>query len=47
LPATRACDRAPQFRPTATVKDIMTSIVDPSADVLWNSVATIVTATGN
>ncbi len=32
----------PQFRPTATVKDIMTSIVDPESDVLWNAVATIV-----
>ena len=36
----------PQFRPTATVKDIMTSIVDPEADVLWNAVATIVSLTG-
>ena len=36
----------PQFRPTATVKDIMTSIVDPESDVLWNAVATIVTLTG-
>jgi plastocyanin len=35
-----------QFRPTATIKDIMTSIIDPEADVLWNSVATIVSATG-
>ena len=41
-------ERAPatQFRPTATVKDIMTSIIDPEADVLWNSVATIVSLTG-
>lgn len=41
-------DRAPdaQFRPTATVKDLMTSVIDPEADVLWNSVATIVTASG-
>jgi plastocyanin len=36
----------PSFRPTATVKDIMKSIVDPEADVLWNSVATIVTIEG-
>ena len=36
----------PQYRPTATVKDIMTSIIDPEADVLWNSVATIVSLTG-
>ena len=35
-----------QFRPTATVKDIMTSIIDPEADVLWNSVATIVSVKG-
>ena len=34
------------YRPTATVKDIMDSIVDPSADVLWESVATIITAAG-
>ena len=41
-------ERAPQsqFRPTATVKDIMTSIIDPEADVLWNSVATIVSVKG-
>lgn len=36
----------PEFRPTATVKDIMTSIIDPEADVLWNSVATIVRLSG-
>jgi hypothetical protein len=34
------------FRPTATVKDIMDSMVDVSADVLWESVATIVNAKG-
>ena len=34
------------LRPTATIKDIMDSLVDPSADVLWESVATIVTAKG-
>jgi hypothetical protein len=41
-------ERTPQsqFRPTATVKDIMTSIIDPEADVLWNSVATIVSVKG-
>jgi hypothetical protein len=37
---------AAQFRPTATVKDIMTSIVDPESDVIWNSVATVVSVTG-
>ena len=41
-------ERPPQspFRPTATIKDIMTSIIDPEADVLWNSVATIVSLSG-
>lgn len=34
------------FRPTSTVKDIMDSIVDPSADVLWDSVEVVVTASG-
>jgi len=36
----------PEFRTTATIKDIMDSIVDPSADELWNSVATTVDAKG-
>ena len=50
--AAAACTRReerphePGFRPTATVKDIMTSIVDPESDVIWNSVATIVSLTG-
>jgi len=47
--AVAGCNTARQpeeLRPTATVKDIMDSIVDPSADVLWESVATIVTAEG-
>jgi hypothetical protein len=34
------------LRPTATVKDIMISIVDPEADVLWQAVAIIVDASG-
>jgi hypothetical protein len=34
------------LRTTATIKDIMDSMVDPSADVLWGSVATIVNAKG-
>jgi cytochrome c556 len=34
------------YRPTATIKDIMLSIVDPSADVIFNSVATIISVTG-
>ena len=36
----------PAYRVTATVKDIMDSMVDPIADVIWNSTATIVTYAG-
>ncbi len=36
----------PGFRKTATIKDIMDSMVDPSADYLWDSVSTIVTRKG-
>ena len=36
----------PGFRVTATFKDVMDSMVDPSADYLWESVATIVTKKG-
>jgi plastocyanin len=35
-----------EFVPTATVQDIMLSMVDPQADALWNSVATVVTLEG-
>src|SRR5580765_5795616 len=37
---------APDYRLTATIKDIMDSVVDPSSDYLWDSVATIVTKKG-
>lgn len=36
----------PEFRTTATVKDIMDSIVDPSADGLWDAVAITISAAG-
>ena len=36
----------PPYTPTATIKDIMDSIVDPSADVVWEAVATIVSPSG-
>ena len=36
----------PQYSLDATVKDIMDSMIDPSADVVWESVATVVTAEG-
>ncbi len=43
-----ACGRQPQpeYRPTATIKDIMDSMVDQDADAVWESVATDVTAAG-
>ena len=37
---------APDYRMTATVKDIMDALVDPGSDVLWDSVETIVSAKG-
>ena len=36
----------PDYTPTATVKDLMDSIIDPSADVVWNDVMTSVDASG-
>jgi len=37
---------APEYRMTATIKDLMESLVDPSSDYLWESVSTDVTAKG-
>jgi hypothetical protein len=34
------------FRVNASIQDIMVSLIDPSADYLWQSVATITTAAG-
>lgn len=42
----RQPEQPPPYTPTATIKDIMDSMVDPSADVVWESVATIVSAKG-
>ncbi len=36
----------PEYRATATVQEIMKSIIDPSADVVWGSVGTIIDAEG-
>lgn len=44
--ARQQASQQPVYRPTATIKDLMDSIVDPSADVVWESVATTATATG-
>src|SRR5262245_38027200 len=43
-----ACARSstPEFQPTATVKDIMDSVVDPNADAIWDSVEVLVTLAG-
>ncbi len=43
------CNRTPPpspLQPEATIKDIMDSMVDPGADVLWESVATTVSIKG-
>jgi hypothetical protein len=36
----------PEFTTTATVRDIMASVVDPAADVVWGAVETTVSAKG-
>ena len=33
----------PPFKPVANVKELMNSVIDPSADLIWDSVATIQT----
>jgi hypothetical protein len=45
-PASPPPGEVPEYLPTATIKDLMDGIVDPSADDVWNAVATIVDATG-
>jgi hypothetical protein len=37
-PVPQVTDPAPAYKPDATVKDLMLSIIDPSADVVWLSV---------
>jgi hypothetical protein len=39
--ATPAQPEQPAYAPTATVKDLMLSIVDPAADAVWLSVTTV------
>jgi hypothetical protein len=36
----------PHYAPTATIKEIMLSIVDPSADVVWLAVTTVQSSAG-
>lgn len=40
-PVDGALATAPAYQPTATIKDLMLSIVDPSADVVWLAVTTV------
>jgi hypothetical protein len=44
--ATQPMQSAQQYRLTATIQDLMDGIIDPSADVLWDSVAYIATTKG-
>jgi hypothetical protein len=48
LVACSACggSQPPPFKPVGDVKQMMQAIVDPSADVVWESVATIFTKEG-
>jgi len=46
LVALCGCAPKAQFHPTATIQDIMQSIIDPNIDAVWNSVATISTIDG-
>jgi len=36
----------PEYTPTATIKDLMQSLVDPSADEVWLSVTTVMSGAG-
>jgi hypothetical protein len=36
----------PPFKPIADTKLLMESVIDPNADIIWASVATIITSTG-
>ena len=36
----------PEYFPTATIKDLMQSVVDPNADVVWQSVTTVQSSKG-
>jgi hypothetical protein len=41
-----AADAEPAFRLTGTIKELMDSMVDPNADVLWDSVSTTINREG-
>jgi len=46
LPGCRQAPPPPPFRPVADMKQLMNSVIDPAADVIWGSVGTIVSAQG-
>ena len=33
---------APPYRPVASIREVMNSVIDPSVDVVWNSVETVI-----
>jgi hypothetical protein len=41
-----ATEPSPSFKPAATLQEIMTSVIDPNIDFVWNSVSSISTANG-
>lgn len=41
-----ADDSAPEYRPSATVRELMHSVVDPTADIVWLSVGTVIDEEG-
>src|SRR5678816_628386 len=45
-PGPQAAVPQPQYMPTATIKDLMLSMVDPSADGVWLSVTSVVDEKG-
>jgi len=45
-PQSQATPAQPEYRTTATVKDIMDALVDPGSDYIWDSVETVVSAKG-
>jgi len=40
------CTKPPPFKPVASVKQLMQATIDPAADVLFEAVGTIITASG-
>ena len=45
-PAAPPAAPTPQYLPTATIKELMLSVIDPSADVVWLSVTAVVDEKG-